>query len=357
VFSTRDGYFAVPVGRRHVDGRREAHSLAKLVRASIFVALIGMTCIAFMMIRARHDPAINQGNPSTLHGLVDVLLRRQYDVPSLWPRQAPFYLQLGNVLEYADWQFAKGLAADAPPSWWRTPITVLYALLGVYGFAAHRTVDRRSWRALAALFLVSSLGVVIYLNLKAGPSFGAGILPSTALHEARERDYFFFFAFVCWGLWAGFGAIRFSRKVRVPFNLIAMVMPFAPVLLNWTAMDRRTDAVEERARIDAGEMLAKVPPSGVFLAIGDNDTYPLWYLQQGEGTRKDVAVIAVPLLGAKWYRAELARRYKLLDSATVETWPGRDSAVRVLTKRSYDQNRPVVKSPFFGIDSSTRKKK
>ena len=133
-------------------------------------------------------------------------------------------------------------------------------------------------------------------------------------------------------------------------------MPFAPALLNWTAVDRRTDAVEMRARLDAGDMLRKVPPSGVFLALGDNDTYPLWYLQQGEQQRKDVTVVAVPLLGAKWYRAELARRYKLLDSATVETWPGRDSAIKILTKRSYDQNRPVVKSPFFATDSSAPKK-
>jgi hypothetical protein len=114
--------------------------------------------------------------------------------------------------------------------------------------------------------------------------------------------------------------------------------------------------VEERARLAAASMLAKVPPSGVFLALGDNDTYPLWYLQQGEGTRKDVTVVAVPLLGAKWYRAELARRYKLLDWATGETWPGRDRAVAILTKRSYDQNRPVVKSPLFSIDSAARTK-
>ena len=66
--------------------------------------------------------------------------------------------------------------------------------------------------------------------------------------------------------------------------------------------------------------------------------------------------MTVPLLGAKWYRAELARRYKLLDSATVERWPGRDSAVAILTRRSYDQNRPVVKSPFFPIDSIARNK-
>jgi hypothetical protein len=181
-------------------------------------------------------------------------------------------------------------------------------------------------------------------------------LPASALHEARERDYFFFFAFICWGLWAGFGAIRLSRMIPRPLNFVAMVMPFVPALLNWTAVDRRTDAVEERARLDAADMLAKVPPSGVFLALGDNDTYPLWYLQQGEGTRKDVTVVAVPLLGAKWYRAELARRYKLLDSATVESWRGRDSTLAVLTKRSYDQNRPVTRSPFFGADSSSRKR-
>lgn len=134
-----------------------------------------------------------------------------------------------------------------------------------------------------------------------------------------------------------------------------MLLPFVPGLLNWTAVDRRTDAVEARSRIDEADMLARVPPSGVMLAIGDNDTYPLWYLQQVEGTRKDVTVVTTPLLAAKWYRAELARRYKLLDSATVEKWVGRDSTIAVLTRRSYDQNRPVVRSPFFALDSTARR--
>ena len=356
VFTTSDGYFAVPVGRRHVDGRRETHSFAKLLRSAVIVALVGMTAVLFLLIRARHDPVINQGNPSTFASFLDVLLRRQYDVAPLWPRRAPFYIQLGNIFEYADWQFAKGLAPDAPPSWWRTPVTILYALVGLCGFVMHRNVDRRSWRALTLLFFVSLIGVVIYLNLKAGPSFGAGLLPPTAAHEARERDYFFFWVFVCWGLWAGFGAIRLSRALTMPLNLIAMLMPFAPALLNWTAVDRRTDPEETRARTDQSEMLAKVPPSGVFLALGDNDTYPLWYLQQVESTRRDVTVVTLPLLPAKWYRAELARRYKLLDSTAVENWLGRDSTVALITRRSYAQNRPVLRSPFFSLDSTERRR-
>jgi hypothetical protein len=356
VFSTRDGYFAVPVGRRYADGRREAHSFTKLLKGSILVALVGMTCVLFLLIRARHDPAINQGNPSTFGRLVDVILRRQYDVAPLWPRRAPFYLQIGNVFEYADWQFAKGLAPDAPPSWWRTPITVLYALLGVVGFFAHRTMDRRSWRAMALLFFVASFGVVVYLNLKAGPSFGAGILPPTAAHEPRERDYFFFFAFICWGLWAGFGSIRLSHLAKAPLSTLAVMLPFIPALLNWPAVDRRTNQTEAQARVQSGEMLSRVPPTGVFLALGDNDTYPLWYLQQAEGTRRDVTIVTVPLLGAKWYRAEIARRYKLLDSTAVENWLGRDSTIALITKRSYSQNRPVIRSPFFSQDSASAAK-
>jgi hypothetical protein len=216
-------------------------------------------------------------------------------------------------------------------------------------------MDRRSWRAMFLLFAVSSLGAVIYLNLKAGVSFGIGVIPPDAPHEARERDYFFFFAFLCWGLWAGFGSIRLSRLLKPPINVLALVLPFAPVILNWSAVDRRTDPVEMRARIVSSEMLARVPPSGILLALGDNDTYPLWFLQQVESTRRDVTVVTVPLLGAKWYRAELARRYKLLDSAAVENWVGRDSTVALITKRSYEQNRPVVRSPFFALDSAARK--
>jgi hypothetical protein len=351
VFSTRDGYFAVPVGRRYADGRREAHSFTKLLKASIVVALVGMTCVLFLIFRARHDPVINQGNPSTMGSLLDVIMRRQYDVAPLWPRQAPIYIQFGNLFEYADWQFAKALAPDAPPSWWRTPITVVYALLGVVGFFVHRTMDRRSWRAIALLFFVATIGVVLYLNLKAGPSFGVGFLPANAPHEARERDYFFFFGFLCWGLWAGFGAIRLARMLKGPPAMLMMVVPFVPAFLNWTAVDRRTDQEEAQSRITEGEMLSRVPPSGVFLALGDNDTYPLWYLQQGESTRRDVTIVTVPLLGAKWYRAELQRRYKLLDSTAVDHWLGSDSTVALLTKRAYDLNRPVIRSPFFEKDS------
>ena len=118
--------------------------------AKEMVAILGLTAVAataflFLLLRSRLDPAINQGNPSSVAGLIDVIARRQYDVPGLWPRRAPFWLQIGNVFEYIDWQFALGLDRAVGASWLRTPFTPVFLALGVAGSVAHRRVDRRTW--------------------------------------------------------------------------------------------------------------------------------------------------------------------------------------------------------------------
>ncbi|MDF1506512.1 hypothetical protein, partial [Roseisolibacter sp. H3M3-2] len=181
---------------------------AHLRRAAerLLPALVALSAVLVLLVRARHDPALNQGDPSTLGALADVIARRQYAVAPPWPRQAPWWLQLGNLLQWADWQLALGVDDRVGASPTRTPLTVAYALLAVVGARWHRARDRRSWRALLLLLLAGSLGVAAWLNLKAGPSYGWGVLPDDAPHEARERDYFFAVAWFVWGLWAGLGA-------------------------------------------------------------------------------------------------------------------------------------------------------
>lgn len=93
--------------------------------AMIGVAILGASVVLFMLVRAQFDPAINQGNPSTWHALADVILRRQYQPVSMLPRQAPWYIQIGNFFEYADWQVALGVHPEAPPSFTRTALTIL----------------------------------------------------------------------------------------------------------------------------------------------------------------------------------------------------------------------------------------
>ena len=93
-------------------------------------------------------------------------------------------------------------------------------------------------------------------------------------------------------------------------------------------------------------MLASLPRQAVFLAVGDNDTYPLWYLQQVLGMRRDVTVVTIPLLTPTWYRAELLRRHGLLDARYVESWYGTDATVQDVRSRAAALGRPVVNSDY-----------
>ena len=236
-----------------------------------------------------------------------------------------------------------GDGAGVAPSWLRTPLTLAYAALGVVGCVAHRRAERASWRATALLLASASVGVALYLNLKAGPSFGAGVLPESAPHEARERDYFFALAFWTWGAWAGAGAVALASRLRAP-AAVGLAVAALPALLNWNAANRAAEPEASLARALAQAFLRSAPPRAVLFVNGDNDTYPLWYLQQVEATRRDVTVVTVPLLGARWYRKELSRRWGLIEVGEIPTWRGEREAVRRIARLARAGGRPVAVS-------------
>jgi len=210
------------------------------------VIAVGASSFLYLLLRSRHDPAVNQGNPGTLDGVIEVIARRQYDVPGLWPRRAPLWLQIGNLFQYVDWQFALGLDRWVGASPLRTPLTAVFIALGVAGSRWHFRRDRRTWAALLLLVACATLGVVLYLNLKAGPSFGYGVLPPDADREARERDYFFALGFAAFGLWVGMGAVAVARALarrrgRRSLVVVGPVLAALPFALNWRAVDRRRE--------------------------------------------------------------------------------------------------------------------
>jgi hypothetical protein len=308
----------------------------------IMVAAVGASAVLFMLVRARHDPGVNQGNPATWSTFMDVITRKQYQPVSILPRQAPWYIQIGNLFEYSDWQVALGLHPDPPPSMLRTPITAIYAFLGVIGSIWHRRVHRPSWRVLMLLFICGTLGVVAYLNMKASPSYGHGFVPANAKHEARERDYFFALGFLCWGLWAGAGAVRAFARAGPRLRYAGVLVAMLPFFLNFKATDRAHGGNAHAARDSALKILTSTPAKGVVFAYGDNDTYPVWYAQYVEGVRTDVTTITIPLLGASWYRAELARRHGLLDSDKIRHWRGYDATLATICRIARERGRPIV---------------
>jgi hypothetical protein len=330
------------------DGRPEARR-GRSALALLGVVALGISAALVLLLRARHDPLLDQGHPATLAALGDVLARRQYAVAPLWPRQAPWWLQLGNLGVWADWQFAIGTDGAIGPSARRTPITLLFVVLGFVGARWHRRHDRRGWQVLAVLLLASSLGVAAYLNLKAGPTYGWGVLPAGAIREARERDYFFALAFFTWALWAGLGAWALGdaaarRLGRGWPRAAGGALALLPIALNWRAVDRRRQPDAGLPAAYADGLLASAPPRAVLLLNADNDSYPVWFAQMARAWRPDVTPVTVSLLGAAWYRHELARRHGLLAPVHIRQWLGTAGTVAAIADRARAAGRPLVAS-------------
>jgi hypothetical protein len=289
-----------------------AHCFPADRRAPRIAALVGLVVLAssallVMLVRARLDPVINQGNPSSLAALADVVARRQYEVAPLFPRSTPVWLQVANVFQYVDWQAAMSWGKGIMTSPLRVLATLAWLSLGWLGARALRKECETLALALVVLAVAGTFGVAAYLNLKAGASLGWGILPDDAPHEARERDYFFLLGFWAWGCLAGAGAVALVRRLRrpAPLALVALALPIAG---NWRSADRSREPEASAARRFGMALLEASPPRAVLFLDGDNDSYPIWYLQQVEGIRRDVLPVTVPLLPARWYPAEVARR-------------------------------------------------
>jgi len=221
-----------------------------------------------------------------------------------------FVQQLVNYFQYYSWQWARALPLPA-----MVLVSLVFALLGGVGFQFLRRRDMGLAYLLGALWLITGLGLVVYMNFKAGFSLFWNDYRTIAQHEVRERDYFFVVSFQVWGLFAGLGIVRLVRLLTARSAAVqrggiaaAALLTLLPFAANFTAASRRRGPDATIARDFAYNLLQSVEPYGVLFGFGDNDTFPVWYLQEVEGIRQDVTLINLSLANLDWYLRQLASR-------------------------------------------------
>ena len=292
--------------------------------ASLAIAAVGVTPYLYLYLRAAQHPAINEAAPATLDALLAVIRRAQY--PPRTPLDDPTVasgggnpgrsfsligVQLMDYLVWFDWQWAKSLGGRLGPLPVRTLVTLVFASLGLRGLFAQRRHDRAGWWLLFALWLVTGLGLVAYMNFRPGYSRWFDVWRDPGDHEVRERDYFFVVSFIVWGLWAGIGLGEAARTLAGRAGRVARMAPallllaLVPVGLNWTAASRRQGADARLAADFAYDLLNSTPPYGILFTYGDNDTFPLWWAQEVGGIRRDVTVVCLALANTDWYIRQL----------------------------------------------------
>lgn len=290
-----------------------------LAWAAVAVAL-GVSLWLFLLVRAPHFPAINEGEPTTWASLDSVLNRVQYAKPPLSERQADFSAQLAMWWQYFSWQWGKDWSLGVQQA-----LAVVFGGVGLLGAWRHWRADRRSALAMTAMVLTLVPILIFYLNFK----YGFSQYPDrpSLPREVRERDYFYVCSFAVWGIWVAIGlatlmewiqgalAQRVAAEGRrwmlaTPVLAVALV----PLAGNHIAASR---AGEWMARDFAYDMLQSCDPYGILVTAGDNDTFPLWYAQEVEHIRQDVTVLNLSLANTDWYIRQLQRRpLATFDSAS-----------------------------------------
>jgi hypothetical protein len=228
---------------------------------------------------------------------------------------------------------------------------MLPLLLGLFGALYHARRDWRRALAVFALFFVAGIGIILYLNQ---PPL-----------QPRERDYSYVASFFAFAIWVGVGASGILEAVASglrgdrspgsdtgdapnetvsPVLLVLGILVFAAVpgwmlLQNFDDHDRSGRYV---APDYAYNMLMSVDDNAVLFTNGDNDTFPLWYLQEVEGVRTDVRVANLSLLNTPWYIHQLKSQSSrksaplpislpddAIDNIGVTLWTARDVTLPV----------------------------
>lgn len=181
-----------------------------------------------------------------------------------------------------------------------TTFYFLPLLLAVIGFIFYFIRDFSRSYSLLSLFVLTSLGIIFYTGVKP--------------FEVRERDYAVVGAFYVVGIWIGLGAFALMAFVQeklqknslsVALGVLLLGIPAMMGFQNYNSHDRsgRTAAYDY-----AHSALASLPKNSILFVYGDNDTYPVWAIQELEEFRSDVKVVNFELLSTAWNIDQNRRR-------------------------------------------------
>lgn len=157
-------------------------------------------------------------------------------------------------------------------------------LLGLAGIYWLFRKNRRTALVVMTLFFFTGLAIILYLNQDP--------------MQVRERDYAYVGSFYAFAIFIGFGFLLvkdlFQRMMtHKPAWTAALLLCLfaAPFLMGTQGWDDHNRSGKTTALAWAKNYLDSCAPNAILFTNADNDTYPLWYVQEVEGYRTDVRVL------------------------------------------------------------------
>lgn len=186
-------------------------------------------------------------------------------------------------------------------------------ILGLIGLFFQLKKDPQNWWVVMLMFLLTGIAIVVYLNQ---PPL-----------QVRERDYAYAGSFYMFCVWIGLSVIalydflnKYLSKISVPSTVTAAVISAITILVPIQMASQNWDDHDRSGRYTSHDLaynyLMSVDKNAILVTHGDNDTFPLWYIQEVEGVRLDCRIMNTSLLGTDWYIDQM--QWKMYDSDPIK---------------------------------------
>ncbi|NQU84730.1 MAG: DUF2723 domain-containing protein [Mariniphaga sp.] len=173
-------------------------------------------------------------------------------------------------------------------------LPLLFGIIGLVYQYNRGSSGKKNFAITALLFFFTGIAIIMYLNQ----------YPM----QPRERDYAYTGSYYAFAIWIGlavpalFAALKkISGSPVMAGAVVAVSLALVPGILaseNWDDHDR---SGRYMARDIARNYLESCAQNAILFTYGDNDTFPLWYVQEVEGVRPDIRIVNLSYLGMDWY--------------------------------------------------------
>ena len=219
----------------------------------------------------------------------------RFNAQGEWLSGIPFIdsIRLGNQND---------LPKDLKENKARNTYYFLPLILGLIGAYFHAKRDWKSFWSLLVFFVFTGLAIQFYTN--------------PTLFQPRERDYSLVGSFFIFSVWIGLGAYAVFERLKdiiqqpqkqLALGSLLLLIPLLMAFENWDDHDR-SNRYTARATAKAYLDSCVENKDALLFTIGDNDTFPLWYMQEIEGYRTDIRIVNSSLLATDWYIDQMKRQ-------------------------------------------------
>lgn len=249
----------------------------KIALRVLALFLLPFVVYFYLPVAYAKNTIVNLGEINNLGGFINYITQRDYASKIFYRTPTDSFSFLKNIVSTLSIEFA-----------------IIFLTTAVAGFIITLKKDRTLLVVLAGMTILNLLIMFSYGNE----------------HDIKIINRYLFTTYLAVAIFAAFGTNWLQRSLHKNKKLKTVILTLLvlAVVFEFRINFSEVKNINSNSLIPdfVDNILTTVEPNSILLSAGDAITGPLWYTQS-TGTRRDITIVDINLLGLDWYIRNLSR--------------------------------------------------